>query len=300
MSVIDAYNKKYGNIVIYIIGMYGSHKTQFANTLAKDLNFIYINRDDYVENDIDNKDSNNVDIDDNINWDKLKSFIATNKNVIVSGSSLPPEKLDIYSHFAIHIKISKQKMIDARINFLKKHDMLKDDSEEKIKKLMDTVTYPYYLDALKTNKINKFINGNDMKETQIEDEMFSSVINFIEKKLYKDSTTVTYDDKTKQYVTINENNKHSADLRIAIDAESDSVESDSAESDSVESDSVESDSVKSDSVESDSVKSDSVESDSVESDSVESDSAESDSVESDSANKKDDDSDDSNKSDSSD
>ena len=244
MNVIDAYNKKYGNIVIYVIGMYGSRKTQFANTLAKDLNFVHVSRDDYVENDIDNKDTNNVDIDDNINWDKLKSFISSNKNVIVSGSSLPPEKLDVYSHFAVHIKISKQKMIDARIDFLKKHDMLKDDSEEKIKKIMDTVTYPYYLDALKTNKINKFINGNDMKDSQIEDELFSSVINFIEKKLYKDSTTVTYDDKAKQYVTINDDNKQSAYLKNTLDVES---ESDDAKSDSIDSNSADDDSNSSDS-----------------------------------------------------
>jgi shikimate kinase len=226
MNVIDAHNKNFGNIVIFVIGMYGSHKTKFANELASDLNFKHINRDDYVENDINNSANNDVDIDDNINWSKLKQDITSSNNVVVSGSSLPTNKLDVYSHYAIHIKISKQKMIEARINFLKKHNMLKDDSEMKIKKIMDEKTYPYYLNTLQNNKINKFINGNDMDDKKISDEMFSSVIHFIEKKLYKDSTTVTYDDKLKEYVAINEDNRTSAYLKQSLDIDSD-VDNDS-------------------------------------------------------------------------
>ena len=221
MNVIDAYNKKFGNIVIYIIGMYGSHKTKYAKELAADLGFFHINRDDYVENKIDATDTQYVDIDDNINWSQLKKDIMENKNVVVSGSSLPNDKLDIYVNYVIHIKISKQKMIDARLKFLEKHNMLKDDSNEKIKKLMDEITYPYYQNAMKVNKINKFINGNDLSSEEIGDEIFSAVIHFIEKRLYKDSTTVVYDEKTNQYVLADEENKSKAYMKQMLDTESD-------------------------------------------------------------------------------
>lgn len=221
MNVIDAYNKNHGNIVIYVIGMYGSHKTKFAKDLANDLGFKHLNRDDYVENDMNVSESQYVDVDDNINWSQLKQDIESNKNVVVSGSSLPLTKLDVYVHYVIHIKISKQKMIDARLEFLEKHDMMKDDSRTKIKKIMDDVTYPYYLETLKTNKINKFINGNELSDAEIGDEMFTSVIHFIEKKIYKDSTTVIYDEKTNQYVLIDESNKSVAYMKQTLDVESD-------------------------------------------------------------------------------
>ncbi len=98
-----------------------------------------------------------------INIDNEK-YNKKDKYVILTGGYFPKDKYEATIH--IHIKISKQ-------------EMSKELNEENI----NTIIYPKYLEELKTEKIDKWINGTEKKIDQIYIEITEYIFNYIQSKL---------------------------------------------------------------------------------------------------------------------
>jgi len=205
MNVIEAYIKFQNRLVIFISGLSGCKKTQLTQKLANNLNINHIDQSKYYKSEEeynktytlpDGTDIINWNTDDAIDWDKLNNDIkkimesnkGTMKGLIVSGFSLPEDKLLIIPDYHIHLSISKQKCLNLRINNLmkqkEKNPSKYENIDETIEKLeMNQLIFPYYLEVVKRSKINKFINITELKEQKIYDLVFDTIIEFVQKFL---------------------------------------------------------------------------------------------------------------------
>lgn len=181
MNIVEAYIKFKNQFVIFISGMSGCGKTTIAKKISSKFNFNLIEQFNYFKTDFENKvmlpnnvEFNNFYTDDAINWEKLNEDINKFKStgVIVSGFSLPNNKLAVNPDFHLHIKMSKKKCIEKRKKFLEKHkdkypDEYKnfDSVTEKLK--MNQFNFPYYLNSTSKSQINKFFSLKDEDDDNI-------------------------------------------------------------------------------------------------------------------------------------
>jgi uridine kinase len=200
MNVIEAYTKFRGQLIIIISGLSGCGKTTIAKELSDDLKLKFIDQHDYYIKDYDTKEILsdgteiiNYDTDDAIDWEKLNNDINDKKNVIISGFSFPTEKIKFKSDYHIHLKISKQKCLEQRKQFLENDD--KKTTIETLK--FNKFTFPYYLSSVEKSKIDKFININEISDQEISDAIFNWIVESVEIWLYK------IKDKTKEPIKEN-------------------------------------------------------------------------------------------------
>lgn len=197
MNIVEAYIKFNGQLVVLISGLPGCGKTGLGKSIARDFKIRLIDQYHYYKKDYDNKTTlpdNTVIVnwytDDAIDWDKFNEDInAEKKNgVVVVGVSLPEDKLEFHPDTHIHLKISKQQCLEKRKIYLEKN---KDDYPEEYELLntpaeklkMNLLIFPYYLETTKKEKINKFININEIDDDKIYDEVFDYLINLIQNYL---------------------------------------------------------------------------------------------------------------------
>jgi cytidylate kinase len=194
MNIVEAYTKFNGQLIIYISGLSGCKKTNFAKKIANTFKIHLLEQFDYYKKDYENKVTlqdgskvTNFSTDDAFDWDKLNNDIneKKNKGVVVSGICLP-EKLTVMCNFHLHISISKANCIKKRNEFLEKHkdkypiEFAEIDSiVEKLK--MNQLIFPYYIDSIQRSKINKFFNMNKIQEDEvIWDQIWEYLINAID------------------------------------------------------------------------------------------------------------------------
>src|SRR3989304_6417405 len=123
MNVVEAYLKFNGKLIIFLSGMSGCGKTSIAKNLKRDFKLELIDEFKYYKKDYNNKiqlpdgtEVVNWYTDDSIDWDRLNKDIEKqqSKGVIVSGFSLPDDKIEVKPDFHIHLSISKQECIERR------------------------------------------------------------------------------------------------------------------------------------------------------------------------------------------
>jgi adenylate kinase family enzyme len=197
MNIVEAYIKFNGQLVVLISGLPGCGKTGLGKSVARDFKIKLIDQYNYYKKDYDNKTTlpDNTTIvnwytDDAIDWDKFNEDINAEKKsgVVVIGVSLPEDKLSFHPDTHIHLKISKQQCLEKRKVYLENNkDEYPEEYEllhtpaEKLK--MNLLIFPYYLETIKKEKINKFININEIEDDKIYDEVFDYLINLIQNYL---------------------------------------------------------------------------------------------------------------------
>ena len=197
MNIVEAYIKFNGQLVVLISGLPGCGKTGLGKSIAREFKIKLIDQYNYYKKDYDNKTTlpDNTTIvnwytDDAIDWDKFNEDINAEKKsgVVVIGVSLPEDKLSFHPDTHIHLKISKQQCLEKRKVYLENNkDEYPEEYEllhtpaEKLK--MNLLIFPYYLETIKKEKINKFININEIEDDKIYDEVFDYLINLIQNYL---------------------------------------------------------------------------------------------------------------------
>lgn len=198
-TIVEEYINKYKQLIILISGFSGSGKTILSKSLSKDFNIDFINLNDYYKDNWD-KESSLIEIEgikivdwdtpDAINWEKFNEAIENNKNkgVIVSGFSFPQNNLTFKPDFHIHLKISKDDLIQNRKDYVneKEDSKVAELDDDIIKRILNKISYPHYLKSLEISYINKFIPVKSGKEElkQTYNNIFDYLVENIEKKIY--------------------------------------------------------------------------------------------------------------------
>lgn len=181
MNIVEAYIKFNGSLIILISGLSGSGKTKIAKNIERDFKIYMIDAESHCKKDFEKKvelpgGKTIVDWDDinSFDWEKINLLINDNKSkgVVVCG---PYFTTDILADFHVHIKIQKQSLIEARKAYIQENPEKYKDLDGLESVIVNQVTYPHYLEYLKTSKIDKFINAKDMTPETIYDE----TVNFL-------------------------------------------------------------------------------------------------------------------------
>jgi len=193
-TIIDEYIKRHKQLVIAIAGSIGTGKTKiskefqdisklqivFLNDFAKENYDSTIKLSDDIE--IINYDSYNY-----YDWDKFNKFINDNKKngIIICGVGFPKTHVAFVIDFHIYLKLNKQHLLENKIKYLETHN-IKDINIEHEKLIVNKLSYPHILNIIGNSVINKFINVSEYHDKEkLFDDIFDSIINFIENDLYK-------------------------------------------------------------------------------------------------------------------
>jgi hypothetical protein len=193
MNIIEAYIKFNKEMIIIISGLSGSGKTKMATNIEKlfkikkiDVESFCINNNDKTIKLSDGTIVKDWDHIDSYDWTKINDAVNESKKngVVISGPYFPQNKLKFSPNFHIHIKVSKQQIIENR----RKYIIENPDKCEELVKLVNTptemlminqITYPHYLKYLEESKIDKFIN---MKEIT-HDQSYDQAVDYLFKKI---------------------------------------------------------------------------------------------------------------------
>lgn len=192
MNIVEAYLKFKGQYIILVSGFSGSDKTKLAKFIAGVMNFEFLRLSKYeYTKDVYGSEKNYVTLKDgtqvldwdniyeSIDWDAFNNKVNSTKGgIVISGFGFPSSKIDFEPDLHIHVKLSKQRLLENRKQYLKTHPEDKfNEVIEAMEKtdalILNTITYPHYLAIAKDSQIDKFINATDMTNEQIKDEAFS-------------------------------------------------------------------------------------------------------------------------------
>jgi len=191
MNIIEKYIKDKKSLIILISGFSGSGKTVIAKSLAKDLKLEFLNLNNYYKEDykdtikVGNLDIIKWDSPDAVDWDKFNEKVnkEKDKGIIISGFAFPEKNLKIDVDYHIHLKISKDDLIKNRqdYNSEREDSKLKDLTPEIEKRILNTISFPIYLEMLKESKFTKIINVQYGELKKAYDETFDNIINLVKK-----------------------------------------------------------------------------------------------------------------------
>jgi hypothetical protein len=189
MNILEAYIKKYKQIIILILGLPCSSKSEIAKELADDINLSLFNINDYLKQDafiektISDVKFKLYEHPDNYNWTSLNEDVNTKKSngIILYGNYIDKDKLDFDIDFCYFLNMNA----NLCKNILIEKQMLpyKED-DEKVKIYFKDIFNPIYEQLKQDLKINKFFN---IKENtifnEVYDEMFDNLMELIKKKV---------------------------------------------------------------------------------------------------------------------
>jgi hypothetical protein len=189
MNILQAYIKKYNQIIILILGLPCTNKSEIAKELGIDLNLkvIKINnfliKDKYKEINIDGLKTKVYEDPDNYNWDELNSTINEFKSdgVIIYGNYLDIEKIDWEIDFSffysMNVKTCKKMLVEKKM-------VEWNESDSMLNLYFEKFLNPLYEDIKNKIKINKFFNIKEENTfDKSYDEIFDILMELISKKL---------------------------------------------------------------------------------------------------------------------
>jgi len=223
MNIVEAYIKFKKQLIILISGLPGSGTLNLAKNIEKDFKLKLIDQNDYyiLDYNVNVTLQNGITLinwynDDSIEWNKLNIDINKYKSngLVIFGISFPKNKIDADIDYHIHLNISKKMYMDKRKLFYEKNNQDYDIVSEKLK--VNQLIYPYYFESLKNNKIDKFVDINELNDYQIYDNIFDILIDFINQYLIqRNNTKKTYTDSTPKVSKIDTDETISASLELS-------------------------------------------------------------------------------------
>jgi hypothetical protein len=189
MNILEAYIKKYGQIIILVLGLPCTNKSEIAKELGLDLGLSVIKINDFlIENKYKEIKINETKFkvyedSDNYDWDKLNSNIneLKSKGVILYGNYLNINKIDWdidFSFFySMNTKLCKKILTEKKM-------IEWEESDPQTHTYFENIFNPLYDELKKNLKINKFFNIKE--ETTFDnsyDEIFDLLMELISKKL---------------------------------------------------------------------------------------------------------------------
>ena len=191
MNIIEKYIDNKKSLIILISGFSGSGKTIIAKSLAKDLKIEFLNLNDYYKDDyketvkVGDLDIIKWDSPDSIDWDKFNEKVdkEKDKGIVISGFAFPELKLKFHIDYHIHLKISKDDLIKNRqeYNSEREDSKLNDLTPDIEKRILNTISFPIYLEMTKESKFTKIINVQYGELKKAYDETFDYIINSVKK-----------------------------------------------------------------------------------------------------------------------
>ena len=160
-NVLDVLLMRKKKYIVLFSGLDFSPVEQIVNDLSKDfnstvLNFIHLGLDDSLDP-----------INTRVN-DLLNKLGNSPKALFIIGKSFPSSKLKI--PVDLHIHISLHQIAILKLDPLKRQDLP-----------------TKYIESIKTNRVNKYINlQKEYSIGKIEDDVFNVIVDDIEKKVYGD------------------------------------------------------------------------------------------------------------------
>lgn len=181
----------------YCYGSIDSSRTILAGEIERDFKLKMISLEDYckkenvkvfeVNSELKINDWEHIDIYD---WDKFNIDIenAKESGVVAYGDYFPTFKLKFKPNFHIHIKMSKENLIEKRKEYIEKNPEKCNDLLEIIKKdqfdlIINKITYPYYIEYRDKSNIDKYVNADKNTSDEIYDQVFDYIIFSMKKYL---------------------------------------------------------------------------------------------------------------------
>jgi len=194
MNIVEAYIKKFGQLIILVSGFSGSGKTTLAREIERDFKIKFVNLNDFFKegyNDVVNlgHDIKVIDWDNPnaINWEKFNETIEKEKQsgIVVSGFSFPADRLKFKYNFHINVYIKKDKLIEKRQKYLEenKDNPLNEISDERTQlMIINNLTFKHFLATKDKNAY--VIDSSELTPDEIYDKIFEYIIKGIEKVVY--------------------------------------------------------------------------------------------------------------------
>lgn len=188
MNILEAFIKKYKQLIILIIGLPCSNKSEIAKELKIDLEFPTININNYlIKNKFKQVDFDGVkfkihDDTENYNWEKFNKDINDLKSsgVIIYGNYIDTSKIDFEIDFSFFYSLN----ITLCKKIINEKKLLNFSNIEDEKVYFEKIFNPKYEELKSAIKFNKFFN---IKENTIfsnsYDEIFDLLMDLIKAKL---------------------------------------------------------------------------------------------------------------------
>ncbi len=189
MNILEAFIKKYKQIIILILGLPCTNKSEIAKELGIDLGLQVIKINDFlIEDKFEIVKINNLDVKiyedtKNYDWDLLNSKVNELKSdgIILYGNYLDIEKIDFDIDFSFFYSMNNglcKKILSE------KKMIAWESTDPKTSEYFDKIFVPLYDKVKETIKINKFFNvKEDTKFDDSYDELFDLLMDLILKKL---------------------------------------------------------------------------------------------------------------------
>ncbi len=199
VNVVEAYIKFNLQLIILISGFSGSGKTLLAKNIQRDFKIEFLNLNNFYKNDYNEivdlgHDIKVVDWDnpDAIDWDKFNDKVNSikNKGIVISGFGFPNDKLKFKLDFHIHLRLSKEKLIKNR------HEYLEENQDNPLNEIKDTrtemfilnnLTFKHFMSIKDKSTYTHKIDTTELSPEQTYDQIFDYLIENIEKNVYRKS-----------------------------------------------------------------------------------------------------------------
>jgi hypothetical protein len=188
MNILEAFKKKYNQLIILILGLPCSNKSEIAKEFEIDLKLPIININDYL---IKNK-FKEVEFDgvkfkihedtENYDWNKFNKDIDELKSsgVIIYGNYIDSSKIDFKIDFSFFYSLN----IGLCKKILSKKKLLNLVNVEDEKIYFEKIFNPKYEELKLKIKFNKFFNiKEDTKFSNSYDEIFDLLMDLIKSKI---------------------------------------------------------------------------------------------------------------------
>jgi hypothetical protein len=189
MNILEAFIKKYGQIIILILGLPCTNKSAIAKELNIDLNIpiLKINdfllKDKYTEKIIDDIKFKLYEESENYDWKKLNNEVNNLKKngLIIYGNYIDITKIDWDINFSFFYSMNnnlcKKILIEKKL-------ISSNYSDKELKIYFDKIFNPIYEEVKNSIKINKFFNiKEDTNFDDSYDEVFNLLMDLISKQL---------------------------------------------------------------------------------------------------------------------
>lgn len=196
VEAMTTFNKQ--NIILFS-GLFGTHKTSLGKFIAKLYKFEFVNLAkffypmevfDKEENYVKLSDGSKVlpwdDIYKSVDWDKFNKKMndVAPHGVVAVGIGFPASKIKFKPDFHIHLKVSKEKVMENISLFVKTHQYKIEHTPEINTLIFNRITFPIYIRARNESpNITRYVNVTDLTFGKLKDDIHPYLLRIIDKWL---------------------------------------------------------------------------------------------------------------------